>query len=170
MLVSNNKEWIEKAKFYATQAKENYLHYEHKEYGYNYRMSNVLAAIGVAQMEVLQQRVEQKQQIFAWYKELLCEDTAFMPEIQHAQGNRWLTTLLLKEASDVDKLIERLDENSCESRPLWKPMHQQPLFKDAKVISNGVSEMLFEKGICLPSGTQMNFDDVKRVCDIVQSI
>jgi UDP-N-acetylbacillosamine transaminase len=170
MLISNKKEWIEKAKFYATQAKENYLHYEHKEYGYNYRMSNVLAAIGVAQMEVLQQRVEQKKQIFAWYKELLGKDTAFMPEIQYSQGNRWLTTLLLKEASDVDKLIKSLDENSCESRPLWKPMHQQPLFKDAKVVSNGKSEMLFAKGICLPSGTQMNFDDVKRVCDIVKSI
>jgi UDP-N-acetylbacillosamine transaminase len=161
---------MEKAKFYATQAKENYLHYEHKEYGYNYRMSNVLAAIGVAQMEVLHERVTKKQQIFAWYKELLGDKVSFMPELKYAEGNRWLTTLLLKNESDVAKLIEYLQADHCESRPLWKPMHKQPLFKNAKVVSSGVSETLFARGICLPSGTQMEFNDVKRVCDIVVSI
>lgn len=98
MLVSNNKEWIEKAKFYSTQAKEPFLHYEHNEYGYNYRMSNVLAAIGVGQMEVIEDRVLKKREIFNWYKEYLkeCEDIEFMPELENSRGNRWLTAMVFK--------------------------------------------------------------------------
>lgn len=170
MLVSANKEWIDKAKFYSTQAKEDCLHYEHTEYGYNYRMSNVLAAIGVAQMEVLQKRVDKKREIFEWYKEELNDLLEFMPELEGSRGNRWLTTVLLKSEKEVSTLIDALSKENCECRPLWKPMHRQKLFEGAKAILNGVSEDLFKRGLCLPSGTLMNRDDVKRVCEIIKSV
>ena len=169
MLVSSNKEWIEKAKFYATQAKEDYLHYEHTEVGYNYRMSNILAAVGVAQMEVLSQRVTKKREIFEWYKQELEDVVTFMPELKSSLGNRWLTTVLF-ENQDINQIIKKLGEENCESRPLWKPMHQQPLFKSSKAILNGVSDDLYKKGLCLPSGTQMKLSDVKRVCEAIKSV
>ena len=101
MLVSHNEAWVEKAKFLSTQAKEDYLHYEHKEFGYNYRMSNVLAAIGVAQMEVLEERVNRRREIFSMYQENLCDinEIQFMPEIQDSRGNRWLTTAIFKKTN-----------------------------------------------------------------------
>ncbi len=170
MLVSDNEAWIKKAGFYSTQAKEDYLHYEHTEYGYNYRMSNVLAAIGVGQMEVIEKRVEKKREVFEWYREELSGlDVEWMPELPGSRGNRWLTTLLFKKGVNLDRIIEVLNEDGCESRPLWKPMHLQPLFKDAKSLLNGVSEDLFARGLCLPSGTEMDRDDVKRVCALIRS-
>lgn len=169
MLVSANAEWIVKAKFYSTQAKEDALHYEHREVGYNYRMSNVLAAIGVAQMEVLQQRVSQKREIFEWYKNELEGVVEFMPELESSIGNRWLTTVLFND-KNIDRVIEKLDEANCESRPLWKPMHKQPLFASSKAILNGVSEDLYSRGLCLPSGTAMGLADVKKVCRIIKSV
>ena len=170
MLVSPNKTWLDKALFYATQAKENHLHYEHVEYGYNYRMSNVLAAIGVAQMEVLQERVDKKREIFSWYKEYLFEDEyEFMPELSNAHGNRWLTTLTFK-TKNIQKIIELLEKNNCESRPLWKPMHMQPLFKDSVSLTNGVSEDLYNRGLCLPSGTTITKDEVENICNLVKGI
>lgn len=171
MLVSDNKEWIEKARFYATQAKEDMPHYEHKELGYNYRMSNVLAAIGVAQMEVIEERVQKCQEIFSWYKEELAEidEITFMPELKGSCGNRWLTTLIL-EHTDPKLLIAALETKNIESRLLWKPMHLQELFKEALVEVNGVSEELFEKGICLPSGTEMNRDDVKFISQCIKEV
>ncbi len=168
MLVSDNAEWIAKAKFYSTQAKEDMLHYEHLEYGYNYRMSNVLAAIGVGQMEVLEERVNKKREIFEWYKEELSGmEIEFMPELPGSCGNRWLTTLLFNEGTDIDRIIEILNQNGCESRPLWKPMHLQPLFKESHSVLNGVSVDLFQRGLCLPSGTKMTRDDVKKVCNLM---
>ncbi len=170
ILVSDNAEWIKKASFYSTQAKEEMLHYEHLEYGYNYRMSNVLAAIGVGQMEVLEERVGKKREIFEWYrKELTGLDVELMPEVENSRGNRWLTTLLFKKDTNLDKIIKKLEENDCESRPLWKPMHMQPLFRDSKSILNGVSKDLFDRGLCLPSGTMMDRKDVKRVCKLIQT-
>ncbi|MDK2064373.1 UDP-N-acetylbacillosamine transaminase [Aliarcobacter butzleri] len=168
MLVSSNKEWIEKAKFYSTQAKEPFIHYEHLEYGYNYRMSNVLAAIGVGQMEVIEDRVAKKREIFEWYKEFLgnIEEINFMPELENSRGNRWLTTLTF-EKSDYNKVMKALDAVNVESRPLWKPMHMQKLFENSKSILNGVSEELFAKGICLASSTTMTKDDVKMICDVI---
>jgi len=111
MLISNNREWIEKAKFLSTQAKEPFLHYEHKEYGYNYRLSNVLASIGVAQMEVLNLRVTQKRDIFNFYKKELSDisEILFMPEIENSRGNRWLTTLLFQKTNPI-KVIEALEK------------------------------------------------------------
>ncbi len=164
MLVSNNKEWIQKARFLSTQAKENYLWYEHETYGYNYRMSNVLAAIGVAQMEVLRERVEKKREIFSWYKEFL--DEKFMPEIENSKGNRWLTTLTFKD-KDPFKIMKILQSKQIESRPLWKPMHLQPVFKDSKAYVDGFSEELFKKGICLPSGTKLEKNDIKMICEAI---
>lgn len=168
MLVSSNKDWIEKAKFYSTQAKESFIHYEHLEYGYNYRMSNVLAAIGVGQMEVIEDRVAKKREIFEWYKEFLAdiEEITFMPELEHSRGNRWLTTLTF-EKSDYNKIMKALDAVNVESRPLWKPMHMQKLFENSKSVLNGVSEELFAKGICLASSTTMTKDDVKMICDVI---
>ena len=169
MLISDNEAWIEKAKFLSTQAKEEHLYYEHKEFGYNYRMSNVLAAIGVAQMEVLDDRVQRRRQIYALYEKELSaiDEITFMPEVAKGRGNRWLTTLTLEKINPLD-LIAALEKENIESRPLWKPMHLQPLFKDVLVIEDGTSQKLFERGICLPSGSSMSDVDVLRVCAIVK--
>ena len=171
VLVSDNEEWIQKAMYYATQAKEPCLHYEHIEYGYNYRMSNILAAIGVAQMEVIEERVSKKREIFGWYREFLehIGEIEFMPELKNTRGNRWLTTITLAK-TPYQKIIDRLDSIGVESRPLWKPMHLQKLFADAKGCIDGTSESLFNKGICLPSSTTMTKDDVSMVCDTIKGV
>lgn len=168
MLVSPNKEWIDKAKFYATQAKEPFVHYEHIEYGYNYRMSNILAAIGVGQMEVIEERVAKKREIYEWYREFLndSEEINFMPELDKARGNRWLSAITF-EKTDYNKIIKALDEVNVESRPLWKPMHMQPLFRDVKSILDGTSQELFRKGLCLASSTTMTKEDVKLISDVI---
>lgn len=169
MLVSPHKDLIDKARFYATQARDDAPHYEHTEYGYNYRMSNILASIGVAQMEVLNERITKRREIFQWYHEELSiiSEISFMPELSNTVGNRWLTTLTF-ERSDPNTLRLILEEHNIESRPLWKPMHLQPLFKDALNMQNGLSQGLFEKGLCLPSGTQMNREDVIRVSTLLK--
>ena len=169
MLVSSNKNWIEKAKFYSTQAKEPFIHYEHLEYGYNYRMSNVLAAIGVGQMEVIEDRVAKKREIFDWYKEFLedIEEITFMPELENSRGNRWLTAMIF-EKSNYNKIIKALEEINVESRPLWKPMHMQPLFKEAKSYLDGTSEALFKKGLCLASSTTMTKNDVEKIVNVIK--
>lgn len=169
MLVSENEEWIARAKFLSTQAKENTLHYEHKEFGYNYRMSNVLAAIGVAQMEVLDARVARRREIFELYKENLksLEEIRFMPELEGSRGNRWLSTITF-ERTDPKKIIHLLEASNIESRPLWKPMHMQPLFSDALTVEDGTSQKLFHQGICLPSGSSMDDEDVIRVSDMLK--
>lgn len=169
MLVSSDKHLIEKARFYATQARDDAPHYEHTDYGYNYRMSNILAAIGVAQMNVLHERITKRRQIFEWYREELdnISEITFMPELPDSLGNRWLTTLIF-ERTDPNHIRLSLEEENIESRPLWKPMHLQPLFKNALSTQNGTSQKFFEKGLCLPSGTQMNRDHVKRVCTLLK--
>ena len=169
MLVSNNEEYIKKAMFYSTQAKGPYIHYEHEEYGYNYRMSNVLAAIGVAQMEVIEDRVHKKREIFNWYKEFLgdVKEIHFMPELENSRGNRWLTALTF-ETTDFKKVMKALENINVESRPLWKPMHMQPLFKDAKSYLDGTSEVIFDKGLCLASSTIMDKDDVRLICEVIR--
>ncbi|WP_353661496.1 UDP-N-acetylbacillosamine transaminase [Hydrogenimonas sp. SS33] len=169
MLVSDDEEAIAHARKLATQAREPFPWYEHEELGYNYRMSNVLAAIGVGQMEVLPERIRKKRQIFAWYRELLGEigEIAFMPEIEGAMGNRWLTTLTF-ERTDPMKVMAALEEEAIESRPLWKPMHLQPLFGNARRYGGEMSEKLFARGLCLPSGTAMEREDVERVVSVIK--
>jgi UDP-N-acetylbacillosamine transaminase len=171
MLVSGNHAWIEEAKFLSTQAKEPFLHYEHHTYGYNYRMSNVLAAIGVAQMEVLDQRVARRREIHDYYREMLggCAEVSFMPEIPDSRGNRWLTTLTFAK-SDPARIIATLEEASIESRPLWKPMHMQPLFEKALAVTDGTSEHLFARGLCLPSGSSMSDSDVMCVAEHIRRV
>lgn len=165
MLVSPRRDLIEKARFYSTQARDDAPHYEHTEFGYNYRLSNILAAIGVAQMEVLNDRIAKRRKIFEWYREELngIDEISFMPELPNASGNRWLTTLTF-EHTNPNSLRLLLEEENIESRPLWKPMHLQPLFMNALCIQNGTSQKLFEKGLCLPSGSQMSREEVARVC------
>jgi len=169
MLVTSNKEWRDKALYYATQTKEPYLHYEHLEYGYNYRMSNVLAAIGVGQMEVIEERVMKKREIFNWYKEFLSDidEITFMPELAGTRGNRWLTALTF-EKTQYNKIIQALDKINVESRPLWKPMHMQPLFKDTIKLIDGTSDTLYNSGLCIASSTTMSKEDVLMICDIIK--
>ncbi len=171
MLVSDNASWIEKAKFLSTQAKEDFLHYEHKEFGYNYRMSNVLAAIGVAQMEVLEARVNRRREIFALYQKELegIDEINFMPEVTDSQGNRWLTTLTF-DHTDPQRVLDALEGENIESRPLWKPMHLQPLFKNALIVEDGTSAQLFKKGLCLPSGSSLHDEEVVRVCSVIKKV
>ena len=171
MLVSDDIQAIAKAKKLSTQAREPEIWYEHSELGYNYRMSNVLAAIGVGQLEVLEERIEKKRKLFAWYRELLgdIEECEFMPEIESSKGNRWLTTLTFKR-TDPFKVIAKLDENNIESRPLWKPMHRQSLFEGAKYYGNGISDKLFATGLCLPSGTAMEYNSVVKISELIRSV
>ena len=169
MLVSRRQEWIGKARFYATQAKEDMPYYEHREVGYNYRLSNILAAVGVAQMEVLNARVARKREIFARYVKRLgdVKEITFMPEIEGARGNRWLTTLTFASA-DPMRIMRLLETHRIESRLLWKPMHLQPVFRDAPRVVDGTSEALFARGLCLPSGTQMRDEDIDRVAELIK--
>lgn len=170
MLVSNDANLIAKARYFSTQAREPLLHYEHLDYGYNYRLSNVLGAIGVGQMEVLEARVERKRQIFEIYSNLLGDVAEFMPEIPNSKGNRWLTTLLFKEKGAHLRVIEALNKFDIESRPLWKPMHLQPVFKGVKCVIDGTSEDYFGRGICLPSGADMSDELVEKVASIVRGV
>ncbi len=171
MLVSSNKEWIEKAKFYATQAKEPMPYYEHKEVGYNYRMSNVLAAIGVAQMEVLDERVKKAREIFSFYQNELqtIDEIEFMPEITGSMGNRWLSTLTFSK-TNPSTIIEALEEVNVESRRLWKPMHLQPLFAKNIAFVDGTSEALFQTGLCLPTPTNVDLSELSRVTEVIKDL
>jgi len=173
MIVSDSRELIDKVKFWATQARDAAPHYEHSEVGYNYRMSNVLAAIGRGQLRVLADRVERKREIFRQYRERLrpLPGVAFMPEPDYAYSTRWLTCMTVDPGPagfGRDKILQVLAENNIEARPTWKPMHLQPLFKNSQVVGGQVSEDLFEKGICLPSGTAMTENDLERIIGIIE--
>ncbi|MBE3610431.1 UDP-N-acetylbacillosamine transaminase [Campylobacter californiensis] len=159
---------VEKARFYSTQAREPLLHYEHKDYGYNYRLSNILGAVGVAQMEVLKERVKAKRAVFEIYKNELVNELEFMPELENSRGNRWLTTGVFKEKGAHIRVIEALAKQNIESRPLWKPMHMQPAFKGALSFTDGTSQELFERGICLPSGSCLKPQIQERVIKIIK--
>jgi dTDP-4-amino-4,6-dideoxygalactose transaminase len=174
MLASDDAELIKRAHFLSHQARDNAPHYEHTTFGYNYRMSNIAAAIGCGQMSVLSERVERRREIFEFYQRALAdvEGITFMPEASYGQSNRWLTVVLIDPASfgatreDVRLALEKED---IESRPVWKPMHLQPVFKDACAVGGKVSERLFEIGLCLPSGTQMSESDMMRVVDVIRA-
>ena len=173
-LISKNKEFIKKAKFLATQSRDNSPHYEHSEIGYNYRMSNVCAAIGIGQLEVLESRVVKRRFIYNYYKENLSSIPfiSFVDDLDEYYSNRWLTTILISEKSVISREDIRLKllENNIESRPLWKPMHMQPVFSAFKSYINGVSEDLFKRGLCLPSGSIMQEKDLNRVVNIIKDL
>lgn len=170
MLVGDDKKSMDYARFLSTQAREDCVYYEHKDYGYNYRMSNIVAAIGVGQMEVLESRVQKRREIFAWYQECLdgIKGLAFMPELAHSRGNRWLTTVILPKNIKPLDIVHLFEKHNIETRPLWKPMHLQPLFKKAKVFADGMSDELFARGLCLPSGGAMDKATVQRVAFVLR--
>lgn len=175
-LLSNDKSLIERARFLATQARDPAPHYEHSYIGYNYRMSNIVAGIGRGQMKVLDKRVQQRREIHEFYKKELkgYEGISFLNEPDQVKSNRWLTTIVVnpKKINKVSRedIRIKLDEENIESRPLWKPMHMQPVFKDAPYYGDRLSENLFENGLCLPSGTNMTNYDKHRVVKAIKKI
>jgi len=181
MLVSDNLDALAKARFWSTQAKDNAIHYQHTEMGYNYRMSNILAAIGRGQLKVLDQHVNACRAIFNRYHEALSSIPGFefMKELPQTCSNRWLTTVTIdpeKTGITPYDIIQSLESEHIESRPVWKPMHIQPLFKDCLFFSHyqqgeSVSEYLFNRGLCLPSGSNLSESDQMRVIEyIIQTI
>ncbi|MCF8102155.1 MAG: aminotransferase class I/II-fold pyridoxal phosphate-dependent enzyme [Desulfarculaceae bacterium] len=174
MLASDHGELITRARHLATQARDDAPHYQHSQIGYNYRMSNILAAIGIAQLGVLPQRVEAKHWIFDFYRQALggVPGLEFMPTTPHGRPNHWLTVILVDPDEfgvDREQLRLALEEGNIESRPVWKPMHLQPVFQGSRVYGGRVSEGLFERGLCLPSGTQITEADIKRVVSIIKT-
>lgn len=199
MLASNDRELIDSARFLSQQAREPLPNYEHTEIGYNYRMSNILAAIGRGQLRVLDDRVKRRREIFDYYRNALGDlpGVEFMPEASYSKSNRWLTVILVtpeKFRADRDTIRQTLEVQNIESRPVWKPMHLQPVFDiqpnrrlagspvcnnlksgkkpkkqyEAKIVGGSVAEDLFDRGLCLPSGTAIGEDDLDRIVSIIR--
>jgi dTDP-4-amino-4,6-dideoxygalactose transaminase len=172
MIVSNNQERIRKVRFWATQSRDPARHYQHSEIGYNYRMSNIAAGIGRGQLKVLDQRVAKKKYIFEYYKRELSglSGVHFMPVNEWNEPNYWLSCMTLDGPVKPLTIMEALDKENIEARPIWKPMHLQPVFAGCDFVGQGVSEQLFEQGICLPSDTKMTDEDLNRVCRTIKSL
>ncbi len=172
MLVSNNEERIAKARFWATQSRDQARHYQHSELGFNYRMSNVVAGIGRGQLKVLDQRVAKKNYIFEFYKRELggLEGIEFMPSNEWDDPNYWLSSITLSGKVRPLDIFNALETENIESRPVWKPMHMQPFFEKYDFIGEGVSEKLFENGVCLPSDTKMTDEDLERVVKTIKGL
>ncbi len=177
MLVSDDEERISKVRFWSTQSREKARHYEHKEIGYNYRMSNIVAGIGRGQLKVLDKRIEQKTNIYNNYKEGFkdIEEIEMQPIPENTKPNHWLSVITLKENSKVKPLdiMETLDKENIESRPVWKPMHMQPVFEKydfIKVADKPISEDLFERGVCLPSDTKMTKEEQEVVINTIKKL
>ena len=171
MFVSDNTDYVKKVKFWSTQSKEPEKYYQHLEIGYNYRMSNVLAGIGRGQIKVLEERISKKREIYETYQKAFenIDDIQMENESSDERSNRWLSTLLLKKDSKVKPIdiINALENENIESRMVWKPMHMQPVFEKYDFIktqeNTSVSEDLFTRGVCLPSDTKMNDEDMQRI-------
>lgn len=172
MLVSDNEEKTAKARFWATQSRDQAKHYQHSELGFNYRMSNVIAGIGRGQLKVLDRRVEKKRYIFEYYKQELSnlEGIKFMPSNVWNEPNYWLSSMTLTGSVRPVDVMEALEKENIESRPVWKPMHMQPFFEKYEYIGGNISAKLFEKGICLPSDTKMTEADLERVVKIIKGL
>lgn len=172
MLVSDNEERISKVRFWSTQSRNQARHYQHSELGYNYRMSNIVAGIGRGQLKVLDQRVEKKKFIFDFYRRELSglPGVEFMPINNWNDPNFWLTCITLNGKVNPLNIMEVLDDNNIESRPIWKPMHMQPFFEKHDYIGGDVSKKLFESGMCLPSDTKMTDNDLKRVVELIKGL
>jgi dTDP-4-amino-4,6-dideoxygalactose transaminase len=201
MLASDDEELVEHARFLSQQARDDAPHYEHSQIGYNYRMSNILAAIGRGQLRVLDERVGRRREIFDFYQKALGDlpGIEFMPEAAYGRSNRWLTVILITAeefGADREKVRLALDQENIEARPVWKPMHLQPVFRVeaessklkaqskaqtglsqnskfetqnyfARVVGGDVAEDLFDRGLCLPSGTAMTNKDLDRVISVI---
>jgi dTDP-4-amino-4,6-dideoxygalactose transaminase len=176
-LLSDNEELISRSRFLATQARDKAPHYQHSTIGYNYRMSNIVAGIGLGQMEVLQERIEKRRENFFFYKKHLAEISAISFQEEPNEdyySNHWLTTLLVDPSKCKGKTREdlrlHLESKNIETRPLWKPMHLQPVFADCPAYVNGVSEKLFENGLCLPSSSNITDEERECVVDEIKKI
>lgn len=169
MLVSSNKNMVDKVRFWSTQSRDQARHYQHSEIGYNYRMSNVSAGIGRGQLKVLNTRISKKRYIYDFYKRELegLEQISFMPENSWIKPNYWLSVIVLK-GYETNLLIDKLENENIESRPVWKPMHLQPVFQSYDYIGDQFSQNLFENGICLPSDTKMSDDQLMKVADVIK--
>lgn len=175
MLVTEDAELAQKARFLATQARDPAPHYEHSEIGYNYRMSNLLAAVGRGQLSVLDDRVARRRENFEFYRETLgaLPGVSFMPEPDYARSTRWLTCIVVEPTefgATREDIRLALEAENIESRPIWKPMHLQPVFRDCPVYGGAVSGRFFEDGLCLPSGSNLSEEDRQRVVEVVRSL
>ncbi|WP_341214649.1 aminotransferase class I/II-fold pyridoxal phosphate-dependent enzyme [uncultured Wocania sp.] len=170
-LITKNLELKNKAVFLSTQARDNAPHYQHSSVGFNYRMSNVLAGIGRGQMEVIDDRVEARRNNYNYYKDNLSNiDTiSFLDEPEGFFSNRWITCMKTNSYELREEIRLALQQDDIESRPLWKPMHLQPVFKDCLSYTNGISENLFKNGLCLPSGSNLTQNDLDRVLNIIKN-
>lgn len=175
-LISDNSAAIIRARYLATQARDPAPHYQHSVIGYNYRMSNVCAGIGRGQMEVLPTRVQQRRAVHDFYQQALAglPGVQFLPEQPGSFSNRWLTTILVDPAASPgisrETIRQKLEADNIESRPLWKPMHLQPVFSGAPFYGDGTADLLFENGLCLPSGSNLTPDDLHRVSQLIMKI
>jgi dTDP-4-amino-4,6-dideoxygalactose transaminase len=173
ILASDDKSMIDQARYLATQARLNYAHYEHETIGYNYRMSNIVAAVGIGQLEVLRLRVQQKRQINAWYKQELSgmPGISFMPSATYGEENCWLTVIQIDSAElgvTPLEIMAALEKENIESRPVWKPMHCQPAYASSRIRGGHVAEQLYANGLCLPSGTAMDRSTVNDICEVIR--
>ncbi len=172
MLVSKDPQLVTKAKFLATQARDPAPHYQHSEIGYNYRLSNILAGVGRGQLKVLQDRVAARRKNFEIYQQELgnLPGIQFMPEASYGKTTRWLTCITVdpkKFGVDRETLRLKLNEKHIETRPVWKPLHLQPVFADCECIGGTIAEDLFTNGLCLPSGSNLKIEDLKRVINAI---
>ncbi|MGB3618139.1 MAG: DegT/DnrJ/EryC1/StrS family aminotransferase, partial [Catalinimonas sp.] len=171
-LVTSRADWAARALKWATQAREPAPHYLHREVGHNYRLSNVSAAVGCGQMEVVEERVARRRDIWAHYHTALrhLPLTLGPGELPEARGSRWLTCLLLHEDAPATpaNLIDALAAQNVEARPLWYPMHRQPVFAAYAYEDRGCCDDLFRRGVCLPSGTAMSEADLGRITDVLR--
>ncbi|WP_299179815.1 DegT/DnrJ/EryC1/StrS family aminotransferase [uncultured Aquimarina sp.] len=171
-LIAKKPELKKKAIFLATQARDNAPHYEHTEIGHNYRMSNIIAGIGRGQMEVLDKHVTNRRSNFNFYKENLVgiEEIEFLEEPSGFYSNRWLSCITTISYEMREELRLALAKENIESRPLWKPMHLQPVFADCDVYLNGISDDLFDRGLCLPSGSNLEEEDLFRIVSVIKKV
>lgn len=173
MLVSADEALIKKARFLATQARDPAPHYQHSEIGFNYRMSNVLAAIGRGQLRVLADRVAARRANYAFYQQAFADlaGIEFMPEAPWGKSSRWLTCVLVDPrqfGADRETIRLALEAENIEARPVWKPMHLQPVFASSQCFGGEVAEDLFNRGLCLPSGSNLTRSELERVVEVVR--
>lgn len=171
-LVSNDRELIEKARYLSTQARSPVPYYHHESIGYNYRLSNVSAAIGRGQLTAIEQRVNSRREIYNYYKKSLCtiEEIEFIPSDIYGRANCWITCILINSTKVTpEKIRTELEKHNIESRPLWKPMHTQPVFKNYPFYGSGISDDLFNKGLCLPSGSSMSGKEIDSVINVIRN-
>lgn len=171
-LLSNNLDALQKARFLASQAKDDNIHYQHSSLGYNYRMTNILAGIGLGQMKVLEKRIKARRENFKFYKDNLSisKQIKFLDEPDGYFSNRWLSCILFEQNLSFKEIFSSFDRENIECRPLWKPMHLQPLYKNSPYFGGKNSETLFKTGICLPSGSNLDVNEKFRVVELLKSI